>query len=306
MGRSSTRPEGPLVHSNQDLTMAVHNGLALEGARSLERVERQRTGVVVFLIVIIMSILALIMVLSFASRQSPAIPSLAVAALMACFYAMQRERWLKHEYERLMANVALREQQLGRMSERVRQGQEQLGYAREKVERLGHRLDEVTRLYRAISTVNSIQDPSKAYDAVIRAGLDLVSGDCGSLMLLDRERKQLVIRSEQGLGERIAEQTRQPLGAGVAGWVAANDESVLLNGKASQDGRFSEAGARTVVSALSIPLKFAGVVIGVLNLGCTKDCEKLELTETDRSLSHIFAQHASVTVELSRFREKQD
>jgi GAF domain-containing protein len=284
--------------------MTVQNGLTLEGASSLARVERQRSGVVVFLIVIIMSILTLITIVAFATQQGPAVPSLAIVALMACFYAMQRERWLKHERERLVTGIAQRDRQLGRMTERVKEGQQELGFARDKVERLGHRLDEMTRLYRAISTVNSIQHPLLSYEAVIRAGLDLVGGDCGSLMLLDRKERQLVIRSEQGLGERIAEQTRQPLGAGVAGWVAAHDESVLLNGKASQDGRFADASSRAVVSALSIPLKFADQVIGVLNLGCTVQCGKQELTETDRSMGQIFAQHASVTVELSRYRER--
>jgi GAF domain-containing protein len=123
-------------------------------------------------------------------------------------------------------------------------------------------------------------------------------------MLLDRGLGELVIRSQHGLPEEVAEQVRVTLGEGVAGWVAENGQAVLLQGRASADGRFSAGENRPVQSALSVPLSVHGRVVGVLNLGHQEGSEKAALDDSDKSLAQIFAQHATIAVEHAALWER--
>ncbi|HVS66771.1 MAG TPA: GAF domain-containing protein [Thermoanaerobaculia bacterium] len=146
-------------------------------------------------------------------------------------------------------------------------------------------------------------DPSATYDAVISAGLELVDGDRGSLMLLDESLGALVIRSQQGLPEHIAHEARVTLGEGVAGWVAEHDQAVLLQGRASADGRFSPGENLPVQSSLSVPLRAHGEVLGVLNLGQVRGSHETALDESDKRLAQVFAQHASISVKYAALWE---
>lgn len=264
--------------------------------RELAQVERLQTGLVQFLIVVIMMVLGLIVAIAYQRRLGSEIPILAIVALLACLYAITRERVLRREHAQLVRSLIAREQQLDRMGEAIREGRSELGAARAQADRLGHRLDEITRLYRAISTVNSVPDPSGTYDAVVQASLALVGGDRGSLMLFDPSSDTLVIRSHRGLPEGIEKEVRVRRGEGVAGWVAAHGESVLLQGTASADGRFSGQN-RPVRSSLSVPLQAHGKVVGVLNIGHTQGSAKAALDASDKSVAQIFAQHATIAVQ---------
>lgn len=264
--------------------------------RELAQVERLQSGLVQFLIVIIMMVLGLIVAIAYQRRLGSEIPILAIVALLACLYAMTRERGLRREHAQLVRSLLASEQQLDRMGEAIREGKTELGVAREQADRLGHRLDEITRLYRAISTVNSVPDPSGTYDAVVEAALALVSGDRGSLMLFDETVDAFVIRSQRGLPEGIEKEVRVRRGEGVAGWVAEHGQPVLLQGSASSDGRFS-GDNRPVRSSLSVPLQAHGAIVGVLNIGHTRGSEKAALDESDKSVAQIFAQHATIAVQ---------
>ncbi|HVS13644.1 MAG TPA: GAF domain-containing protein [Thermoanaerobaculia bacterium] len=270
----------------------------------LARVERLQASLLQLLIGTIMVVLGLIVAISYQRRLGSAIPILAVVALLACLYAMTRERSLRRKHAEVVRSLIAHERQLDRMGEAIREGQSELGLMRQEADKLGHRLDEITRLYRAISMVNSVPDPSTTYDAVVRAALELVHADRGSLMLVEDSLGALVIRSQQGLSPQVAEQARVTLGEGVAGWVAENDEAVLLQGRASSDGRFSATGNSPVRSALSVPMRAHGRVTGVLNIGHEQGSDKAALDEGDKSLAQIFAQHAAIAVEHARLWER--
>lgn len=265
--------------------------------RELAQVERLQSGLVQFLIVIIMAVLALIVAIAYQRRLGSEIPVLAIVALLSCLYAMTRDRALRKEHAKLVRSLVARERQLDRMGEAIREGKTELGVARKEADKLGHRLDEITRLYRAISTVNSVPDPNGTLDAVVEAALALVAGDRGSLMLFDEDGKFLVIRSQRGLPEGIQNEVRIRPGEGVAGWVVEHGESVLLQGNASSDGRFTGDDNRPVRSSLSVPLRAHGEIVGVLSLGHTQGSEKAALDESDKSVAQIFAQHAAVAVQ---------
>ena len=96
--------------------------------------------------------------------------------------------------------------------------------------------------------------------------------------------------------------SRRPANAGVAGWVLNQNLPLLLDGEATADDRFSEPveRAEAIRSSLCIPLALHGERVGVLNLGLSDSSPKEAMTEFDRSLASIFAQHAAVSVQNAR------
>jgi GAF domain-containing protein len=171
-----------------------------------------------------------------------------------------------------------------------------------EVVQLESRLQELTSLYRAISTVNAVNDDRETYDAVLRAALDLVGADRGSLMLVDSANKSLVFASAVGLEERILNGPGLRIGDGVAGWVAKKAEPVLLTGDIDEDGPFEMMGKQDgeMNMSMSVPLQLGERVIGVLNLGSSVHAEKQSFSKEELRFAYLFAQHAAIAVDRSK------
>jgi two-component system NtrC family sensor kinase len=254
----------------------------------LSHVERRRTELLQFVLLVIILVLAVITYLSFKQEQGYLIPALAALCLCACLYVIGKERYLKQLQSDLVEQLLEKERQVT---------DEQA-----KSSSLEVRLKELTDLYRAISTVNSGLDPERTFDTVLRAALELVGGNRGSVMLVDEDSDFLRIVSSQGLSEAVVAQTRQEMGHGIAGWVAENGEPVLMSGSARDDERFRDALAREeeILYSLSVPLTLRNKIMGVLNLGVTPDQDADEFSEQELRIATIFAQHASVAIENAR------
>ena len=262
------------------------------GSTDISLIEQRRSNVVQFLMLVVSALQAVVLfsILSNDPRLSVVVPAV-VLVLLACLYAGFRDRQLRTEQDTLRATAAARGRQLTKMSEKLRADSSAL-------EQLGERLDDVTALYRAISTVNSVREPGAVYDAILRAGLALLDADRGSIMLAD-SRGQLRIEVAEGLPPSVLRQSHaQAAGEGIAGSVLVSAEGVLIDGNASDDARFSSviSNAQGLRSALSVPLVSYGRVLGVLNLGLTSESDRDPLEESDLSLANIFAQHAAVAL----------
>lgn len=252
---------------------------------NLTQVEEQRGGLIQFTVLLIMLFVVTLAFVSYTQAPDFVIPALTLLALTACFYVISRERGLKRAHSRLVREIIEKDGQ---------------------VTKLDRDLKELSGLYRAISAVNAVVEHEQTLDTVLRAALELIDGNCGSVMLLDERKEYLVISSVRGLPDRVVPGATQALGEGVAGWVAAHDEPLLLRGAIEDDDRFKKLNRREqdVHLAMSIPLRLRGRVFGVLNLG-SKDSESrserspepTEFSDYDLRLAMIFAQHASVAIQ---------
>ena len=251
----------------------------------LSYVDKRRTELLQFVLLVIIMVLAVITYLSFRQDQGHLVPALAALCLCSCLYVIGKERHLRQLQHRLVEELIEKERQVT---------DEQA-----KSSSLEMRLTELTNLYRAISTVNSALDPERTFGTVLRAALDLVGGNRGSVMLLDDGGDRLVIVSSQGISQAIVAQTRQKVGSGVAGWVAETGEPVLMSGEAKDDERFEGTVAleEKVLYSIAVPLSLRNKVMGVLNLGVTRDQSVEEFSEHELRIATIFAQHASVAIE---------
>lgn len=250
----------------------------------LKRVESQRSELLLFVVALLMIFLGAIAYITFRQGQGFFVPALTIVSLLACLYIIDKERRLRNLHKQLVQDL---------LDEQDRSAS------------LETRLKEITALYRAISTVNAVVEPEDTFDAVLRAGLELVGADRGSIMLLDELDERLKIVAAQGLPQTIVAQTRQRLGQGVAGWVAQEREPVLIDGDAKDDRRFedpSEIEDEVVHFAISVPIQLRNEVVGVFNLGLTSEAPKSELTEYELRMATVYAQHAAAAIENARLR----
>jgi len=267
--------------------------------------EKQRTGLLEFLIVLIIIFLGTIMFLSYGPVSGYLIPGLVILSLFACLYVLSKERGLKKRESKLIGELIATHRQIDKMDHELQDGRHRLEHERGKAAEIEGLLSELSSLYRAISVVNAELEDDKIAGTALRAALKLVGGNRGSIMLLDRRKEHLYIASALGLPEQIVRMTRQKVGEGVAGWVAETGEPILLNSDAHEDKRFISP---TVLSgqvrcAMCVPLKLRNEVIGVMNLGATEG--QCEFTDRHMRLATIFGQHASVSVMNARLMLSQ-
>lgn len=123
----------------------------------------------------------------------------------------------------------------------------------------------------AFSTdLNAIMN--KVADAVLQQ----CASDEVSIMLPTSEGKELYIAVARGghseyIGERVT------MERGIAGWVASNRETVIMNGKVD-DPRFSPVNPRSDIrAAVSMPMMAGGNLVGVLNVNFTKSHRHITL-----------------------------
>ncbi len=96
-----------------------------------------------------------------------------------------------------------------------------------------------------------------------------MGAEAASIMLVDGD--ELYLSASVGLPEGIASGRHQRVGEGIAGWVAAHGEKVILRG-AIDEARFKGVDAEAR-EAIVVPLRAGGDILGVLNVKRPSDVE---------------------------------
>lgn len=138
---------------------------------------------------------------------------------------------------------------------------------------------------------------------IIEVVVNETKADRASIMLLDADKKELVVKAHTGFTEIIPEMLKKKLGEWVAGKVAVTKEPILLQGNQSNDPEISRfLKNNQITSSLTVPLILNGKVIGTLN--ASKLTESHPFTESDVELVTIMAGQAAVSIENATLYEK--
>jgi HD-GYP domain-containing protein (c-di-GMP phosphodiesterase class II) len=110
-----------------------------------------------------------------------------------------------------------------------------------------------------------VLDPDDVLHTALHKAMELASAQTGSIMILDPETRRMRIAVAHGLPEDIVASTDISEGDGIAGWVLASKQPLVIED-------LSEAGIRSrrhgIRSAVCVPLADEQGIIGVLNVGC--------------------------------------
>jgi signal transduction histidine kinase len=131
-------------------------------------------------------------------------------------------------------------------------------------------------------------------DELLERIRDALEADTSALLMLDRERDELVARAAKGLEEEVEQGTRIPFGKGFAGRIAATrdlvmiedvDHSYVLNPILREKG---------VKSLLGAPLLVSDRVLGVVHVGTLSP--RL-FTEDDFELLRVVSNRAAIAID---------
>ncbi|MBU1125060.1 MAG: GAF and ANTAR domain-containing protein [Candidatus Omnitrophica bacterium] len=131
---------------------------------------------------------------------------------------------------------------------------------------------------------------------IVSVTAEIMNSKISSLMLLDPERKELVIRATQSVSEEYNKKPNMKLGNGIAGKVALENKPICVL-DIKEDLRYLNrdiAKKEGLCSLASVPLAVKGRVIGVLNCYTSK---RHQFTKHELDLLAALANQAAIAIE---------
>ena len=96
---------------------------------------------------------------------------------------------------------------------------------------------------------------------------DLLDADSATLLLVDEEGSDLVVQASCGLAEDLIGEARVPVGAGVAGAIAARREPVVIDDLRTVERASEHLRTSDLRSLAGVPVVSGDVLLGVLHVG---------------------------------------
>ncbi|MBI4706667.1 MAG: GAF and ANTAR domain-containing protein [Candidatus Omnitrophica bacterium] len=131
---------------------------------------------------------------------------------------------------------------------------------------------------------------------VVQVTAEVMNSKVSSLLLLDPEKKELVVRATQSISEAYNKKPNIKLGQGIAGVVALENKAVYVEDVRKDAGYLNRdiAKAENLVSLACVPLSVKSKVIGVLNCYTSK---KHKFSKQEMDVLTALANQAAVAIE---------
>lgn len=165
------------------------------------------------------------------------------------------------------------------------------------------RYGDLLALSRISAAVSELQDLDAILEVALDNVLSIMDGTVGGILLLDEQTKTLHYRVYRGLSARYAEEMRLHLGEGIAGKVAQNGKSVLLEDISSDPRTARPDLVRTegLKAFISVPLRAREAVLGVINVASHLP---RHFTPSDMHLLHSIGDQVGLAIEQAKLRER--
>jgi putative methionine-R-sulfoxide reductase with GAF domain len=168
----------------------------------------------------------------------------------------------------------------------------------------------LTVLYDILKDLHFLHEPDKIYPFVVEHLMKAVDADAASLFVSDAGRKNLILKvctgGKKEIFKMIAEEVPFPFGQGVCGWVAQNNQPVVIEDSA-KDPRFSAradvlTGYKTR-SMLCVPLSKQNEVLGVIQILNKKTSV---FNKNDLDLVSLVARQTAISLENARLYSEME
>jgi two-component system NtrC family sensor kinase len=170
---------------------------------------------------------------------------------------------------------------------------------------LSQRARELAALNNASRALTSSLELKRVLAAIIREIQELLKADRAAVLLRDATSDDLVFAAAAGENSEKLIGTRLSINRGIAGWVARERRSALVQ-EAYQDPRFwSSTDARTgylTRSVVAVPIKYLGAVWGVIEAINKRDGV---FSERDREMLEALAGSAAIALENARLYQAE-
>ncbi len=172
-------------------------------------------------------------------------------------------------------------------------------------EDLALRVRELAALDNASRALTSSLEIKQVLATIIQEIQDLLKAERAAVLLRDAASDDLVFAAAAGENSEKLIGTRLPINHGIAGWVARERQSALVQ-EAYQDPRFwGSADAQTgylTRSVVAVPIKYRGAVWGVIEAINKRDSG---FSERDREMLEALAGSAAIALENARLYQAE-
>lgn len=155
------------------------------------------------------------------------------------------------------------------------------------------RQQRIVSLLEMIRTLSQTENQDNLLRMIVEMAAELVDASNGSLMIIDKKSNLLHVVSALGIHPAVARSLTARIGEGIAGKVAVSGTPILVTDieKEQQIGRGNRIRFGTK-SCISLPLRFKGTTIGVLNLADKKN--NAPFTPADQEILSTFSEQATI------------
>lgn len=180
-----------------------------------------------------------------------------------------------------------------------KKAEEKLGELQKETWRHNQKLEEVLEIDQRISAILRLDH---LIDFIIDKATQVLDAKRCSLMLLDRESKQLVIKGAKGLSDEVIKNSRVKLGKPIAGLVAQDAKPLIVTDIeiepicARRNRSFYKG-----KSFLSVPIKLHNLVIGVLNISEKGPGGQGIFTNADLKIIEMIIHQGAIAIENANY-----
>ncbi len=160
-------------------------------------------------------------------------------------------------------------------------------------------------LLHLIARINSTLNTESLLATIMEAAEQMMGAQASSLMLIDRQTRELMVAVPTGPVRAEILGTRIPPGQGFCGWVAERGEPLVVQDPQNDPRFFGDVvPGFTTVAIICVPLRNpGGEVIGVLEAINRQD--GTSFTEEDVPLFSALGDHAAIALERARLMREQ-
>ncbi|MGD9504571.1 MAG: GGDEF domain-containing protein [Syntrophobacteraceae bacterium] len=148
------------------------------------------------------------------------------------------------------------------------------------------------------STLTATLDLSEILNIIMKKVGELLNPENWSLLLVEDDKEHLSFEIAVGEGAHAIKGNRLKVGEGIAGWVAATGESVLVpdaQGDPRFCNRFDAMSDFTTHSIICVPMVYRGKVLGVIEL--INRIEDTAFTDLDMRALQTIAEFAAIAIQ---------
>src|SRR5262245_10275021 len=192
--------------------------------------------------------------------------------------------------------TVLKQRELNRMREALVADEAELQDART-------RLSEISALFQLSTTLNLQLQLGAILEIIVRRVIATLKAQQASIMIYNPETGLLESRASYGLESEFARGAKTRVGQGIAGWVAQQQQAMLLGPEAPNEemGQHYKRN-RNITSALSLPLRVGDRCVGVLNVNRINHPETFR--EHHRDMLRLFAEHVGAVIDRAEVMER--
>jgi len=155
----------------------------------------------------------------------------------------------------------------------------------------------LSEIIKVSKMINSTLDLHSLLESIMESAKMVLKAEASSLMLIDQDTNELYFNIISGEKERALKEIRVPIGVGIAGLVAKDQEPLIVNNAQEDERVFKEADQKSnfiTRNLIAVPLMVQRKIIGVIE--AINSIGRDEFIEKDLELFNTFSEQAALAI----------